>query len=324
MNEKPLVSIIIPIYNKQKYVNKCLQSLLAQTCQDFEIIIVDDCSTDSSLSKARHLLRERDRVKIIENESNVGHLKSRYRGISEVSGKYTMFMDADDWMEVRAVEEMVNLMQTLDVDLVQMRTQRRVRGIALKYKEVYDPTLSNRRIDGDEFRTLATYVGMDSFIYPSCCAKLYVTRKLREVAQMEFNQFWGEDQIFNIQYLRESRSMAFSDYIGYNYRWGGITCQYKYSALKEYKNVHQLKRMLGQDEECINDEIKLLLRYHVRSLITELGYTFEAVEMILEEELRDPLWKHVGLNMTAPELINDEYTEIQHAHLKYMAKRFLK
>ena len=326
MSEYPLVTVIVPIYNKQKLLSKCLDSLLAQTYHNVEIIIVDDCSTDKSAAKAKFILRQctTQKVRIIQNESNIGHIKSRYKGIDKAQGEYVMFIDADDWIEPAAIQELVDAMLRYDVDLVQMRNQRRLRSVAVKYKESFDPLLADRRIEGEEFRTLASYIGMDSYIFPACWGKLYKTDKLKEMTRMEFNQFWGEDQIFNIQYLRECRSMAFSNYVGYNYRWGGETSRYKYSALKEYKQVHHLKRIMGQDEQCINDEIKTLLRYHIRSLITELGFTREVLEMILETELRDPLWAQVGLNTDVADLLNEEYTDIQHNKMRYFVKRLLK
>lgn len=323
--QSPVVSVIIPIYNKQKYLGKCLRSLLAQTYPSIEIIVVDDCSTDSSPSKIRHLLTKMPDSKIVRNDRNLGLLKSRYVGIAQAEGAYIAFMDADDWMEPRAVQVMVETMLEYRADLMQIRNQRRMKGVAVKYQERYDRDLMDRLIEGEEFRALASYVGMDSYIYPACWGKLYRADKLREAARMDFDQFWGEDQIFNIQYLRECKSMVFRDYLGYNYRWGGQTTSvYKYSALREYKHVHQLKRMLGQDQASIDSEIVMLLRYHVRSLITELGYTREAVEMILADELRDPLWSRVGVRASAAEMVETEYADIQRNPMKYLAKRLLK
>lgn len=325
MNESaPLVSVIIPVFNKHKYLHKCLHSLLNQTYTNIEVIVVDDCSTDASFAKAKRLLEDTQEAILVRNDTNKGLLKSRYVGISKAHGVYTAFMDADDWMEARAIETMVEAMTEFKADLVQLRNRQRMRGVAVKYQEHFDPALASRLIDGNEFRSLASYVGMDSYIYPSCWGKMYITSKLREATQIDFDQFWGEDQIFNIQYLRECRSMAFCDYVGYNYRWGGTTSAYKYSALREYKHVHQLKRMLGQDEGRINAEIKMLLRYHVRSLITELGYTAEAVAMILEDELRDPLWRRVGETATPIQLVEQEMANIQRSPVKYIAKRLLR
>ena len=304
-DRQPLISIIIPIFNKQKYVEKCLESLFDQTYTNIEVIVVGARSTDSSHSKVNKILNGRPGCRVLSNDRNMGHLNSRYVGIDNSSGEYITFMDADDWMEPDAIHVMVEAMSDFDADLVQVRNQ------AL--------------IEGEEFRSIASYVGMDSYIFPACWGKLYRADRLREMQRIDFKQFWGEDQIFNIQYLRECKSMVFCDYVGYYYRWGGqTTAIYKYSALKEYKHVHHLKRMLGQDRNHIDAEINMLLRYHVRSLITELGYTREAVEMIMKEELRDPIWKTAGMTESASELVEEAVGRIQRSPMKYLAKRLLK
>lgn len=253
-------------------------------------------------------------------------MKSRYVGIANAHGRFITFMEAYDRIEPRAIEVMVHAMLDFNAHLVQLRTPRRFfKVLGNKYQDEFEPDMASRLIEGDEFRTLASYVGMDSYINPSCRGKLYITSKLLDASNMDFKLIWGEDQIFNIQYLRECRSMVFCDYIGYNYRREHTSARnYKYSALREYKNIHQLKRMLGQDEECINSEIKMLLRYHLRALITELGYTGQAVEMILEDELRDPLWRSVGETSTPTQLVEEAMNYIQRNPVRYIKKRLLK
>lgn len=324
-NKPALVSVVIPIFNKQQYLEKCLNSVFGQSYPEIEVIVVDDCSTDASAVKLNRLIMSHPECRIVTNRRNEGQLQSRYTGLAHAQGKYTVFVDADDWMEPNSISRMVEMMESLDVDMVQMRHQRRMKGISVKYQERFDPALAGRRIEDEEFRALASYVGMTSYIHPPCWGKLYITSKLREAPRMEFNQFWGEDQIFNIQYLRECKSMAFLDYVGYNYRWGGETSStYKYSALKEYKHVHDLKRMLGQDEAALNEEIMMLLRYYIRSLVSEIGFTREAVVMIMEDELKDPMWRNLDPDITAEGIVAQEIEHVQKNPLKYLAKRLLK
>lgn len=298
---------------------------MMQTYKDLEILVVDDCSTDSSISVAEKFRQTDSRIRIVTNHENIGLFKSRRRGANLAKGKYTAFVDADDWMQPEAIERLHSAITAYNVDLVQMRIQRRFKGIAKKYNDTFNRDLADRRIDGEEFRTLASYVGMDSYIQPSCCAKLYRTTLLKEAPTLEFNQFWGEDQIFNIQYLRTATSIAFIDCVGYNYRWGGDTVtNYRFSSLRDYKHVHYLKRILGQDENCINEEIIGLLRYYVRQLLTDSGWTREALERVLEDELRDPLWEKAGLQVSASELIDSEQARISRHPWRYLIKRFLR
>ncbi|MBD5231948.1 MAG: glycosyltransferase family 2 protein [Bacteroidales bacterium] len=318
------VTVVIPVFNKHRTLRRAVDSVLAQTHQALEIIITDDLSTDDSLSIANNCALKDSRIRVIESNSKSGLYNNRIKGIKAATGAATTFLDADDTMEPRAIELMLKSMLEYDTDIVQMRFRRRMKGLGIKYLEQWDPALADRRIDGIDFRSLASYVGMDSYILPSCWVKMYRTHLLQSIDWLDFPQFWGEDQIFNIQYLRNCRSISFVDYVGYNYFWGGDTTTYKFSLLREYKNVHAIKRVMGQSEEYINAEIKQLLRYHVRQLFTELSWTLPAVEKVIRDELRDPLWKQVGLEVSAEQLVKEEWEAVQRSPLKYLIKKLLK
>jgi len=320
-----LVSVIIAVYNKKRTLLRCLRSIISQSYPNIEILIIDDCSTDGSARVARRLMSQDKRIRLLELTHNYGLYNTHIIGIQEIKGAYCVFADADDTMEPKAIETMLSAMKEHNVDLVQTRYHRRMKGLEIKYFEHWDPELAGRRIDGSDFRSLASYVGMDSYIYPSCWGKMYRTDLLRSYEMIDFKQFWGEDQIFNIQYLRQARSIAFVDYVGYCYYWGGdTTVNYKFSMLRQYKHVYSLKKIMGQSEEYINAEIIMLLRYYVRMLLTELSWTNTAVEKVMADELKDPLWRQVGLELTAAELVEEENEKVQKAPLKYLAKKFLK
>ena len=116
------VSVIIPVYNAEKYLAVCLESLLIQTLTDFEVIIVDDCSTDSSLSIAESYLEKfGGRLKIITLEANTGSgAVPRNVGLEYVCGEYVYFVDADDLMIDVALEELFNLAEEYRADVVYM------------------------------------------------------------------------------------------------------------------------------------------------------------------------------------------------------------
>jgi len=320
-----LVSIIVPVLNKERTLHRCVTALQAQTHSNIEILIIDDHSSDQSAKIAHKLSKTDSRIRLHELSDNVGSYRARIIGSRNVKGQCVAFCDADDTMEPRAIELMLEAMLRHDVDLVQMRYRRRLKGLGVKYLEQWNPELADRRIEGDDLRSLASYVGMDSYIYPSCWSKLYRTNLLRSCEMVDFNQFWGDDQIFNIQYLRNCRSMAFIDYVGYCYYWCGDTSSnYKFSFLSQYKNVYSLKRLMGQSEEYINAEIIMLLRYHVRQLLTELSWTREAVLKVIREELNDPLWRQAGLKLSAEQLVDNECDSVQKAPVKYLVKKLLK
>ena len=95
----PKVSVIIPVYNVEKYLRECLDSVVNQTLKDIQIILIDDGSTDSSLGICKEYAQKDNRIKIIE-QKNQGAGAARNRGMSEAKGDYLYFLDSDDFLEL--------------------------------------------------------------------------------------------------------------------------------------------------------------------------------------------------------------------------------
>ena len=114
----PKVSIIIPIYNTEKYLSKCLDSVINQTLKDIEIICVNDCSPDNSLSILKKYASKDDRIKIINNEINRNLGMARNIAMEAAKSDYIMFLDSDDWYEENACEEAYNQIVKYNNDFV--------------------------------------------------------------------------------------------------------------------------------------------------------------------------------------------------------------
>ncbi|WP_201529335.1 glycosyltransferase family 2 protein [Psychrobacter frigidicola] len=105
--EEPLISIIVPVYNVELYIDACLDSIKQQTYKNIEIIVVEDCSTDSSMQVLQFHLKD-ERVKLIQHERNSGLSAARNTGIEAATGEYMMFVDSDDIIDLNLVESCVN------------------------------------------------------------------------------------------------------------------------------------------------------------------------------------------------------------------------
>ena len=114
------ISVVSPVYNVENYLEKCLDSLLNQTFDDFEIICVNDGSTDSSLDILESYAKKDSRFKIITQE-NRGLSGARNTGIKEVTGEYTLFVDSDDWLEVNALEELSKQVDKTSSDITMFK-----------------------------------------------------------------------------------------------------------------------------------------------------------------------------------------------------------
>ncbi len=98
------VSVIIPVYNVEKYIEKCIQSILNQSFQDFEIVIINDATPDDSMLIVRKYAELDKRIKIFENPRNMGLMWTRREGYRVAGGDYLVFCDSDDWMPANAIE----------------------------------------------------------------------------------------------------------------------------------------------------------------------------------------------------------------------------
>lgn len=116
--ENELVSVVIPVYNVEKYVEQCLDSVLRQTYRNIEIICVDDASTDNSLAILRKYADLDKRIRIIENVENLGVAFSRNVGFSQVKGKYIYYLDSDDYIELETIEKLYDYAEQYETECI--------------------------------------------------------------------------------------------------------------------------------------------------------------------------------------------------------------
>lgn len=109
MNNEPLVSVLVAVYNAEKYLKQCLDSLLAQTLRDIQIICVDDCSTDHSYQLLNDYARRDARIEAYQMTQNGGQAKARNEAIRHARGQFIAFLDSDDWMEHDALEQCLSV-----------------------------------------------------------------------------------------------------------------------------------------------------------------------------------------------------------------------
>lgn len=133
----PAISVIIPMYNREKYIGECLDSLLAQTLKNFEVIIIDDCSTDNSISVVEsYIPKFGGRLKLDRMEKNSGHPgEPRNRGIALSCGKYIYCLDSDDIITETALEEMYTLGKKFDADVVYCEKYFKSEGFGQRFRD---------------------------------------------------------------------------------------------------------------------------------------------------------------------------------------------
>ena len=212
-----MVTIIIPMYNVEKYIEKCILSIIEQTYKNIEILILDDASTDQSLNIVKKYEKEDKRIKVKSFNINKGADYVRKQGILLAKGQYIMFVDADDWIDKQTIKKCVESIEKYNCDIVRF-------GI------VRELVTQNRKIYFRKFCEKETYIKKEDFtkhIYPtvittynynSMCGQLIKKEVLQENLE-ENHLIMAEDLYLNLRLLDKIENIVLlPDYL-YHYRY---------------------------------------------------------------------------------------------------------
>ena len=147
--EKEKVSIIVPMYNAEKFIRKTIESVLAQTYQNWEMLIMNDVSTDNSLAVVSGYAKKDKRIKIINTEKNVGVVKGRNFLIDLASGKYIAFLDADDYWHNEKLEKQIKFMKEKNASIScteytrVKENEEKINDVIIKEEISYNDMLKN-------------------------------------------------------------------------------------------------------------------------------------------------------------------------------------
>lgn len=213
--EMPYISVIVPVFNVEAYVETCIRSIMEQTYRNLEIIIVDDGSTDNTGNICKSLAQEDDRI-IVISQKNGGVVRARNTGIEKASGKYMGFVDGDDWIEKDMYEQMVKGIS--GGDLLCAGYVRHLNGKLIKCREKHvKVSFDSLEEMGFLWKNMMANIGTPA-IMPYMTNKLLVTDIVRNVYQNVNEHIrFDEDGAFIYLYILECRSVRFLDIFGYHY-----------------------------------------------------------------------------------------------------------
>lgn len=209
------VSVIIPVYNAEKYIAQCMGSLLEQTLYDCEFIFVNDGSSDQS-GEILETLKKMDSRVIVIHQQNMGVSMARNHGLQIASGEFVGFVDADDYIEKDMFENLYKMVKMHDCDVAASNYQSEMEGkyVISSYNFPNGIVLNKEYI---EQNVLPLLVSSDCF--NTVCTKIYKNSIIRE-NDISFpeNVPLGEDGIFNITFFCKASSMIYSKDAGYHYQ----------------------------------------------------------------------------------------------------------
>lgn len=231
------VSVIMPVYNSEKSIKNAIESVISQTYQNWELIIVNDGSTDKTLEICNEY-KDNLKIKIISKE-NGGPSSARNLGISQSNGKYIMFIDSDDTYENTIIEKMVNNMESDKI-------------VCCNY---YKINFGRKRFSKLEEDIIVNNDGLQEFIektqkntlFNITCNKIYIRKILTENNILFNNQVdFGEDLEFNAEYFKYIKSAYLIKEPLYNYYIADSSSSFKYrdnDFLIRIHNVEELEKL---------------------------------------------------------------------------------
>lgn len=256
---RPLISVIVPVYNVERYLEQCVNSIIIQTYTNLEILLLDDGSKDSSGALCDKLALKDGRIKVIHKD-NEGLGLTRDRGIDECKGKLISFVDSDDWIEKTLIETLYSSMVTSKVDFVKCGFEK----VTDDKKVLFTKTFAQEYFAGQEARNkLAPRIlGSSPVAHDNiemcvwgCLYKADIIKE-NNIKFPSERKMISEDMPFNLEYLQYANGGLVVEYSGYRYRYNetSLTTSYRrdrFNATKIFfKTMHKKVSELGYGKDC--------------------------------------------------------------------------
>ncbi len=253
------VSIIVPVYNVEKYLRQCIDSLLCQTVPFYEILLVDDGSKDESGAICDEYAAQHDNVRVVHKQ-NAGLGMARNTGLDNVTGDYIAFVDSDDYLAPDWLEVMTRTLEQTGTDMCKGGFQRVQDDGTVLYRtnyadEVFEGDLARRAFAP---RLLGSLPDKKDSLEMCVWGVLYAAAPIREhgLRFLSEREILSEDLPFNIAYLQHANGACTTSYIGHNYRSNpaSLTKSYRADRFERtcyfYRQISEELRELGYDEEA--------------------------------------------------------------------------
>lgn len=291
MNATPLVSYLVPIYNVEKYLESCLESIFGQTYQNTEYVFVDDCSTDNSYDVLLSTLKKnnipQERYTIVRHPQNEGIAVSRADCIANAKGEYVQFVDSDDWIEPDMTETMVAATQSSQIDLVGCYYIKDfLSGKQTRHKENYSQSCA-------ESMVLCINYDISTVLW-----KMLIRRSLFSNFTITPHVDIVEDYIISVKLYFYANSFAVVDKYMYHYvqyNEGRVSFQTLRSITNHIKGVKEVEEFL-ESKGLVTPKISNLLnlrKFNIKSnFLTKNLFDIKAYKTTFPEA--DKVWRQIN------------------------------
>lgn len=208
----PKVSVIIPCYNIEQHLPKCIESILNQSFDDFELLLINDGSTDDTKVVCESYAKQDSRIKVF-HQKNAGVSAARNLGLQQATGDLLIFIDGDDYIKKDYIEQLVNNYVEGNWLICGMINVRNENPICNKDFQNLLDIHPERMISKSNFMNLLKY-----YSFSSPCARIYSAKIIKDNSlKFDINVTYQEDLLFNLEYVQFIEQVKLVDYFGYYY-----------------------------------------------------------------------------------------------------------
>lgn len=259
------ISFIVPVFNCEKYIKKCISSIINQEISSYEIIAINDGSTDNSLKILKKMQERCSRLKVIDQE-NHGVSYARNVGLKEASGEYIIFVDSDDFLEENSLSDINNILEKYDYpDIIKFSYNM----INKFNKKIYTYSIKNDFIikKDDYEKNIFPYI-FNTYDLSGVWATAF-SKKIIDEIRFEEDIKYGEDMLFMNNILKKSNTIVFLSTSVYNYFENVDSATNKIDINKSIKQIddnievfEQVNKLFKlKQEKIIKDRVSKLIRY---------------------------------------------------------------
>ncbi len=236
MNQ-PLISIIVPVYNVEKYIERCIESILEQSFRDFELILVNDGSKDDSLTKCR--LWEADRRVRIFSIENHGVSYARNLGLQHAIGKWILFLDSDDYLIEGCLEQLVSLTNLGAQEISGLYVEGEETFGTQQYALVDAKSVMKMSLDSVNHNLLPDFYPLKPSTLLFCAGKLYLNEVIKKYdVKFQDKLRLSEDLLFHLDYLSHIDNVIVTNVAVLFYRQDNVT-----AVTKRFNPTHLADRV---------------------------------------------------------------------------------
>lgn len=268
----PKVSIIVPIYNVEKYLDKCIKSLIGQTLKDIEIILVDDGSPDKCPMMCDEYVKRNSRIKVVHKQ-NGGLSSARNKGLEHITGKYFMFVDSDDWLDLEACEVAYNEATALDADCLMFSYTKEfgnhsiINHVFKHDKIVWKGIEVKKNIHRRLFGLIGDEMSrpQDGDLIVSACMQLFKTPKFKDIRFVDTKEIGTEDCWYQILLYQNCDRFVYIDKPFYHYlriNESSLTTKYNPYLYERWQRLYDyMENYISQNR--LDEEYKRALQNRI-------------------------------------------------------------